>query len=178
MSRPARKESTTCWSARRTDRAAGYVSRSSACHPRRRISSRSRPPFALKAAFCCLVIFTSPIGSISKLVGAVGIENNAGWNFKDLEEMLRGTKTLRRNDRECKGILIGPLMAPRFSRRPRFPDCVFHSMFKSPVGFGLKFRGADGKPTQFSFDVLDLKPGFLSCPERTVLRTSQPGVIV
>jgi hypothetical protein len=49
-----------------------------------------------------------------RLVGAVGIENNAIWNFKDLQGMLGSTKALIRNNRECKGILIGPLMAPRF----------------------------------------------------------------
>jgi len=48
------------------------------------------------------------------LVGAVGIENNAEWNFKDLEEMPRSAKTLKRNNTECKEILIGPSMAPRF----------------------------------------------------------------
>jgi len=53
-----------------------------------------------------------------RLVGAVGIENNTDRNFKDLEEMLGSAKELKRNNRECKGILIGPLMAPRFFRRP------------------------------------------------------------
>ena len=48
------------------------------------------------------------------LVGAVGIENNADWNLKDLEEMLGSAKSLKRNNRECKGILIGPSMAPHF----------------------------------------------------------------
>jgi hypothetical protein len=51
-----------------------------------------------------------------RLVGAVGIENNTGQNLKDLEEMLGNSKALKRNNRECKGILIGPLKAPRFSR--------------------------------------------------------------
>jgi len=45
---------------------------------------------------------------------AVGIENNTDWNFKDLEEMLRNAKVLIRNTGECKGILIGPSMAPHF----------------------------------------------------------------
>jgi hypothetical protein len=49
-----------------------------------------------------------------KLVGAVGIENTTDGNLKDLERIVRNVKTLKRNDRECKGILIGPLMAPRF----------------------------------------------------------------
>jgi len=38
---------------------------------------------------------------------------------------------LKRNNWECKGILIGPLMAPRFFRPPRFRHCVFHSLSKS-----------------------------------------------
>jgi len=50
------------------------------------------------------------------LVGAVGIENNTDRNLKDLEEMLGNAKALKRNNRERKGILIGPSMAPRFSR--------------------------------------------------------------
>jgi len=48
------------------------------------------------------------------LVGAVGIENNSDWNLKDLEEMLGSSKLLKRNNRECNGILIGPSMAPHF----------------------------------------------------------------
>jgi hypothetical protein len=50
------------------------------------------------------------------LVGAVGIENNTNGNFKDLEEMLGSSKTLKRNSKECREILIGPSMAPRFFR--------------------------------------------------------------
>jgi hypothetical protein len=49
------------------------------------------------------------------MVGAVGIENNTDRNFRDLEEMPGSVKALRRNNRECRGILIGPLKAPRFS---------------------------------------------------------------
>jgi hypothetical protein len=48
------------------------------------------------------------------MVGAVGIENTTRRNFKDLEGMLGNAKALKRNNWECKGILIGPLMAPRF----------------------------------------------------------------
>jgi hypothetical protein len=65
--------------------------------------------------FCIVVV----------LVGAVGIENTTVRNFKDLEEMLGSAKELKRNNRECKGILIGPLMAPRFSRPSRFRHSVF-----------------------------------------------------
>jgi hypothetical protein len=65
------------------------------------------------------------------MVGAVGIENTTGRNFKDLEGILGSVKALKRNNWECKGILIGPLMAPRFSRPPRFRHSVFHSLSKS-----------------------------------------------
>ncbi len=50
------------------------------------------------------------------MVGAVGIENTTGRNFKELEGMLGNAKALKRNKRACKGILTGPLKAPRFSR--------------------------------------------------------------
>ncbi len=56
------------------------------------------------------------------MVGAVGIENTTGRNFKDLEGMLGNAKALKRNNRECKGILIGPSMAPRFLRRIEIPS--------------------------------------------------------
>ncbi len=85
----------------------------------------------LFAPFCPLAFLLSPDQSEGWLVGAVGIENNADRNFKDLEEMLGSAKELKRNNRECKGILIGPLMAPRFSRPPRFRHSVFHSLSKS-----------------------------------------------
>ena len=55
---------------------------------------------------------------VRKLVGAVGIENNNGRDFRDLQEMRRNTKSLKRNDEEGKGILIAPLKLPRFSRLP------------------------------------------------------------
>src|SRR6267142_1936945 len=60
------------------------------------------------------------------MVGAVGIENNTKRNLNDLEEMQGSTKVLKRNNRECKGILIGPLKAPRFSRCGwQAGDCTF-----------------------------------------------------
>jgi hypothetical protein len=43
-----------------------------------------------------------------KLVPAVGIENTTRRNFKDLEGMLGNAKALKRNNWECKGVLIGP----------------------------------------------------------------------
>ena len=45
------------------------------------------------------------------------IENNNARDFKDLEEMPRNSKSLKRNDRERKGILIAPLKLPRLSHR-------------------------------------------------------------
>jgi hypothetical protein len=51
---------------------------------------------------------------VERRFGAVKIENNTDWNFKDLEEILRNAKVLIRNTGECKGILIGPSMAPHF----------------------------------------------------------------
>jgi hypothetical protein len=55
--------------------------------------------------------------STSCMVGAVGIENNAGRNFKELAETKRSIRTLKRNNEERKGILIGPSMAPRFRHK-------------------------------------------------------------
>jgi hypothetical protein len=46
--------------------------------------------------------------TVGALVGAVGIENNDEWNFKDLRGMGRNVKSLTRNDEACKGILIAP----------------------------------------------------------------------
>jgi hypothetical protein len=63
------------------------------------------------------------------MVGAVGIENNTGWNFKDLEEMPGSAKTLKRNNGEYKEVLIGPSMAPRFFERMKFPRRGFFTHF-------------------------------------------------
>ncbi len=52
--------------------------------------------------------------------GAVEIENNTDWNFKDLEEMPGSAKALKRNNRERNGILIGPSMAPRVFESVKF----------------------------------------------------------
>jgi hypothetical protein len=60
---------------------------------------------------------------------AVGIENNTSWSFKDLEEMLRSANTLKRNNEESSGILIGPSMAPRFFERMKFPRRGFSTHF-------------------------------------------------
>jgi hypothetical protein len=71
--------------------------------------------------YCCLADFASPVESKRKLVGAVGIENTPGRNFKDLEEMPRRAKTLKGNNKEREGILNGPSIAlVFFSRRNSF----------------------------------------------------------
>jgi hypothetical protein len=49
-----------------------------------------------------------------RLVGAVGIENNDGRDFKDLRGMQGNTKLLKRDDGERKEILIAPLKLPGF----------------------------------------------------------------
>jgi hypothetical protein len=78
-------------------------------------------------------------------VGAVGIENNADRNFKEVEGRLGSVKELKRNNRECKEILIGPSMAPRFRYRESESHCSRYT--KADVGIGPKFGGTDGKPT-------------------------------
>ena len=57
---------------------------------------------------------TGTLINIGCLVGAVGIENTTDRNLKDLEGMRGRAKALKRNSRECKGILIGPLKASPF----------------------------------------------------------------
>jgi hypothetical protein len=78
----------------------------------------------------------------------VGIENNNIRSFKDLEEMLGNAKALKRNNRKYKEILIGPSMAPRFSRSLIFPGGGFPAHCPSKESrLGQKFCGTDGKPT-------------------------------
>jgi len=63
-----------------------------------------------------------PTDSTGLMVGAVGIENNPGRSFKDLEKMQGSAKTLKRHSEERKGILIGPSMAPRFFKVAKIPS--------------------------------------------------------
>jgi|SRR5580700_1586555 hypothetical protein len=90
-----------------------------------------------EARFSLIAAFWRPAKSLRHselmgwLVGAVGIENTTVRNFKDLEGMQGNVKELKRNNWECKGILIGPLVAPRFSRPPRFRHGVSRSLPKS-----------------------------------------------
>src|SRR5258708_12686208 len=74
----------------------------------------------LIAAFCRLAKSLSHSEQMGWLVGAVGIENKPGWNFKDLEGMLGSAKTLKKNQEESSRILICPSIAPHF-----FPPTKF-----------------------------------------------------
>jgi len=56
------------------------------------------------------------------MVGAVGIENNDYWNFRDLAGMREHTESLKKNAGELEGILIGPLIAPRFFSAAEIPS--------------------------------------------------------
>jgi hypothetical protein len=70
------------------------------------------------------------------LVGAVGIENNDVRNFKELRGIRGNAKSLKKNKRARKGVLIAPSKLPRLS-----------PFYEDSIGFGLKFSGTDGKPT-------------------------------
>jgi hypothetical protein len=102
-------------------------------------------PMKLLPASSAALTFRSVVAGKKMLVGAVGIENNNIWNFKDLEEMPGNAKALKRNNRECKEILIGPSMAPHFSGA-EIPF-LFRST-KSGVGFrsNLAARMASRRP--------------------------------
>src|SRR3974390_1125790 len=54
-----------------------------------------------------------------------------------LEEMLGGVKTLKRNDREPSGILIGPSIAPRSFEVPKIPSLWF---WVDPPSQGSRLR--------------------------------------
>jgi hypothetical protein len=85
------------------------------------------------------------------LVGAVGIENTTGRNFKELEGILGNVKALKRRNGKCKGILIGPLMTPRFSlaRSNRKAGCgsnfaarMANRLYAYKLNLVVKFRDA------------------------------------
>lgn len=68
------------------------------------------------------------------LVGAVGSESNANWNFKGLQEMLGSTKELARNNRERKGIhRVRNIAAHHPKGKPREVDVrsIRHSDWRS-----------------------------------------------
>jgi hypothetical protein len=60
--------------------------------------------------------------------------------------MLGNAKALKRNYRDCKGILIGPSMAPRFCRRSDSVVVFFLTALRETLASG-QFRGTDGKLT-------------------------------
>jgi hypothetical protein len=64
--------------------------------------------------------------------------------------MLGNAKELKRNDGECKGILIGPSMAPHFSRRSDSVVVFFLTVLREGVSLGQISRygwRADGPPS-------------------------------
>lgn len=98
----------------------------------------------------------------------MGIENNSDRNQKDLEEMLGTPMTLKRNNWESKGILIGPSMALRSSRCCDSVKCISPHCSKKRRRFRPKSRGADGNSTQsshagscfFRVDGYPIRPSF------------------
>jgi hypothetical protein len=74
----------------------------------------------------------------------VGIENNDVRNFKELRGIRGNAKSLKKNKRARKGILIAPSKLPRFSL---VPWNSLPSHLEDGVGFVSKFCGTDGKPT-------------------------------
>src|SRR5260370_33523111 len=76
----------------------------------------------LFAAFCRFDKLLSCSRKKGWLVDAVGIENNNDWNFRDLAEMRKNSKSLKKNTGELEGILIGPLKAPRSLSATEIPS--------------------------------------------------------
>ena len=87
----------------------------------------------------------------------MGIENNEEWNFKDLQGMPGNARSLKRNVRACKGILIAPSLILLLEILS--PSTSSSIWFATNVGFGPKTRGTDGKPTFiFSAGAVRLSP--------------------
>jgi hypothetical protein len=99
---------------------------------------------------------------LANYLGAGGIENNTGRNFKDLEETLGNAKALKRNNRECKGILIGPSKAPRFSRSQSF----LHQMVSFTVTNAASASGSNIAARMASRQQLEFKTGNLGWSTR------------
>src|SRR6266404_4447398 len=69
----------------------------------------------------------------------LGIENKNQWNLKDLRRMRMNAKSLKRNKRARKGILIAPSKLPRFSSVVDILKVdFFYSLAATKVGFGPK----------------------------------------
>jgi hypothetical protein len=65
---------------------------------------------------------------------AMGIENNTDWNFKDLGEIRGSAKALKKNNGECREILIGPSFST-----PRNSLGCFADRLEVRVGSGSNF---------------------------------------
>ena len=70
---------------------------------------------------------------------AVQVENTTGWNFKDLEGMQGNAKALKRNNWECKGILIDVITTPASTVRV---DCfgVHPNSARAEGGLDANYR--------------------------------------
>jgi hypothetical protein len=79
-----------------------------------KVEARMRPKPPAHSGLFLVRRATKAIESTRLWRRRVEVENITDRNLKDLEEMLGSTKSLKRNNRKCKGILIGPLKAPRF----------------------------------------------------------------
>src|SRR5258708_7109034 len=83
--------------------------------------------------------------------------------------MLGNAKELKRNNRECKGILIGPSMAPRFLPRYRDSVAVFCPFArKSPSASGQISRRGWQADDQLSKNRTALVKEFARSAERTL----------
>ena len=86
-----------------------------------------------------------------RLVRAVGIENTTGRNFKDLYGMQGNAKALKSNNWECKGILIGPLMAPCFFSTTQIPSrCISLTVQVAQSASGSDFAARMASRSNFT----------------------------
>src|SRR5713101_5796815 len=84
------------------------------CNPVVTRAARTSRTNRIIEVICPLAFLLSPDQSGRWLVGAVGIENNNGRDFKDLRGIRGNAKLLKNSTRECKRILIAPSKRPRF----------------------------------------------------------------
>jgi hypothetical protein len=84
---------------------------------------------------------------LQSCAGQYKIENNAERSFKESGEMRGNTKTLKGNNEEREGILIGPSMAPRFFTTEIPSRAVLAAReLMSVSGTNLAVRMANGRP--------------------------------
>jgi hypothetical protein len=124
----------------------------------------------LFAPFCPLAFSLSAYQSEGWLVGAVGIENNTDWNSKDLEEMLRSDKSLKRNNGESSGILIGPSMAPRFF----FASMKFLRDGFSPTALDTESASGPNLAARTASRLINLELSLRQCRTQDVLIRTAP----